>query len=148
MDGCHRQIAIKPTREPILPSRFEYPSVPTEEIPLTGNPFDPEQRGWLIGIGGQYTVHDIGHGRVAKTGQLKELCPHALGRQDTVRGRPRTPWPAPESEGRILRIRIGSFWFLKRGPGNDRHHPMGQTAPGSIIYPGETETRRILSYHW
>lgn len=40
--------------------------MPTEEIPLTGNPFDPVQRGWLIGVGGQYTVHDIGHGRVAK----------------------------------------------------------------------------------
>lgn len=36
------------------------------DLPLTGNPLDPEQRGWLIGIGGQYTVHDIGHDRVAK----------------------------------------------------------------------------------
>jgi hypothetical protein len=36
------------------------------DLPLTGNPLDPEQRGWLIGIGGQYIVHDIGHGRVAK----------------------------------------------------------------------------------
>ena len=33
---------------------------------LTGNPYEPEQRGALIGLGGQYTVHDIGGGRVAK----------------------------------------------------------------------------------
>jgi len=34
--------------------------------PLTGNPYDPDQRGWLIGVGCQYTVHDIGQGRVVK----------------------------------------------------------------------------------
>lgn len=32
----------------------------------TGNPSDPDERGWLIGIGGQYTVHDLGNGRVVK----------------------------------------------------------------------------------
>jgi hypothetical protein len=36
------------------------------QAPLTGNPCDPDDRGELIGIGGQYTVHDIGHGRVMK----------------------------------------------------------------------------------
>jgi hypothetical protein len=40
--------------------------VSTDQRPLTGNPHDPEQRGELIGIGGQYTVHDIGNGRVMK----------------------------------------------------------------------------------
>ena len=38
----------------------------TDQLPLTGNPHDPDQRGELIGIGGQYTVHDIGGGRVIK----------------------------------------------------------------------------------
>lgn len=33
---------------------------------LTGNPHDPDECGELIGIGGQYTVHDIGGGRVMK----------------------------------------------------------------------------------
>ena len=40
--------------------------MPTDQRPLTGNPHDPVQRGELIGIGGQYTVHDIGNGRVMK----------------------------------------------------------------------------------
>lgn len=37
-----------------------------DERPLTGNPSAPDERGELIGIGGQYTVHDIGDGRVVK----------------------------------------------------------------------------------
>ena len=49
-----------------MPSNSEFPSVPTDEFLLTGNPFDPEERGILIGIGGQFTVHDIGNGRVMK----------------------------------------------------------------------------------
>lgn len=40
--------------------------MPADELPLTGNPANPEERGTLIGIGGQYTVHDIGGGRVMK----------------------------------------------------------------------------------
>lgn len=32
--------------------------MPAEQLPLTGNPADPDERGELIGIGGQYTVHD------------------------------------------------------------------------------------------
>ena len=32
----------------------------------TGNPCDLDERGWLIGVGGQYTVHDLGSGRVVK----------------------------------------------------------------------------------
>lgn len=39
---------------------------PQADPPLTGNPHDPDQRGWLLGIGCQYTVHDIGQGRVVK----------------------------------------------------------------------------------
>jgi hypothetical protein len=35
-------------------------------LPLTGNPANPEERGNLIGLGGQYTVHDVGGGRVMK----------------------------------------------------------------------------------
>ena len=37
-----------------------------QELPLTGNTHNPDERGELIGIGGQYTVHDIGDGRVVK----------------------------------------------------------------------------------
>ena len=40
--------------------------MPTDQLPLTGNPSDPDERGMLIGIGGQFTVHDIGNGRVMK----------------------------------------------------------------------------------
>ncbi len=50
----------------MTPSNPEFPSVPIVESPLTGNPSDPEERGILIGIGGQYTVHDIGNDRVMK----------------------------------------------------------------------------------
>ena len=32
----------------------------------TGNPYDPDERGLLIGVGAQYTVHDLGTGRVSK----------------------------------------------------------------------------------
>ena len=40
--------------------------MPTDQLPLTGNPANPEERGNLIGLGGQFTVHDIGNGRVIK----------------------------------------------------------------------------------
>ncbi|MDP6040633.1 MAG: hypothetical protein QGG64_18945, partial [Candidatus Latescibacteria bacterium] len=37
-----------------------------EELSPTGNPFDPDECGVLIGVGSQYTVHDLGNGRVVK----------------------------------------------------------------------------------
>ena len=49
-----------------MSSDSEDPSVPADDLPLTGNPCDPDERGILIGIGGQFTVHDIGKGRVMK----------------------------------------------------------------------------------
>lgn len=38
----------------------------TPDLFPTGNPHDPDERGLLIGVGGQYTVHDLGNGRVSK----------------------------------------------------------------------------------
>lgn len=38
----------------------------TPDLYPTGNPHDPDERGLLVGVGAQYTVHDLGNGRVSK----------------------------------------------------------------------------------
>jgi len=38
----------------------------TPDLFPTGNPYDSDECGLLIGVGAQYTVHDLGNGRVSK----------------------------------------------------------------------------------
>lgn len=59
--------------------KFSVDKSTRSDTPLTGNPFDPDQRGWLIGIGGQFTVHDIGQGRVAKIPNSQDGTRHFVG---------------------------------------------------------------------
>jgi len=37
-----------------------------DDFSPTGNPCDPDERGILIGVGSQFTIHDLGEGRVVK----------------------------------------------------------------------------------
>jgi hypothetical protein len=47
-------------------NRLKELSVPTSHLFPTGNPYDPDECGLLIGVGAQYTFHDLGNGRVSK----------------------------------------------------------------------------------
>ena len=49
-----------------MPSKPGFRPARTDHFPPTGNPCDPDECGLLIGVGSQYTVHDLGDGRVVK----------------------------------------------------------------------------------
>jgi hypothetical protein len=49
-----------------MSTHSEFPHAFPKDFSPTGNPCNPDERGLLIGVGAQYTLHDLGDGRVVK----------------------------------------------------------------------------------